>query len=85
MARNNEMTQIIKMLEMLQTRMDENEKKMELMVITLQTNVTVTPKEDAEKPHNEGGEDDRKGKAYGKRKEEEGEKKALQSLSLIHI
>ena len=33
MARNNEMTQVMKMLESIQARMDESEKTMELMAL----------------------------------------------------
>ena len=53
------------MLEKMQTRMDENDKKMKLMVTTLQTLIKSALKEKGEKPLNRGGEDDKKKEEKG--------------------
>ena len=37
MVRGNELCQLVKMVEKMQTRLDQSEKKMELMATTLQT------------------------------------------------
>ena len=66
MARNgNEIAHVLKMLEKMQTRMDESEKKIELMAITLQTLIKSVPKEKGEKSHNEGREDVKKKEGKG--------------------
>jgi len=49
----------------MQTRMDENDKKMKLMVTTLQTLIKSALKEKGEKPLNRGGEDDKKKEEKG--------------------
>jgi len=49
MARNgNKIPYILKMLEKKETRMDERDKKIELMVTTLQTLIKSAPKEEGE-------------------------------------
>ena len=47
--------------------MNESEKKMEMMVATLQTMAKDSPNEDGETSCNEEGEDDRKGGRSGKK------------------
>ena len=44
MAKNNSIAQFINMMERMQTRMEECEKKMELMVNVLQTHIKNTLK-----------------------------------------
>jgi len=47
-------------MEKIQTRLNESEKNIELMAITLQILIKDTPNENGDKPHNEGWEDDKK-------------------------
>jgi len=54
------------MMEKMQARLDESEKKIELMAITLQTFIKDIPNDVGQKPYNGEKEDDKK--------EEEGEK-----------
>ena len=69
MVGNNEITQVMKMLEGIYTRMDESKKKMEPMTTTIQTLI----EEEDGKPHNKEGEDVGKGEVDDKRREEEGQ------------
>ncbi|KAJ8435405.1 hypothetical protein Cgig2_009656 [Carnegiea gigantea] len=73
------------MLERMQARMDEREKKMELIVATLQALTKGPPKEDGDKSHNKEilsirGEDWGKGEEDDKKKEGEDEKDSPQHL-----
>ena len=72
MAGNNKIAQFMKMVAKMQTRLDESEKKIELIAATLQTFIKNALKEKGEKPCNGGGEDD-------KEKEEKGEKSTSQT------
>ena len=77
----------MKILERMQARVDESKRKMELVALTLQALIKDTTQKDAEKPHNEEGEDDVKEEADGKRTDEEGKKGFLQAnprLDHIH-
>ena len=53
---SNEIAQIQGMLETMQTRMNESDKKIELTATTLQMLIKSTPKEKGDKPYNWGGE-----------------------------
>ena len=46
----NELTQVMKMVEKMQTRFEVSEKKIELMASTLKTLIKNAPKEKCEKP-----------------------------------
>ena len=67
MVGNNEITQLMKIVEQMQTRLNESGKKIELITATLQSLIRNTPNEKGEKPCNRWEEDDKK-------KEEKGEK-----------
>ena len=54
----------------MQAKMDESEKKMELMATILQTLTKEPLREDMEIPHHEDKQDGGKGQADGKKKEE---------------
>ena len=90
MVWNNKVTQIKKMLERMEARMDEIEKKMELIVTTLQALTKGPRKKDGHKSHNKEilsirGEDCRKGKEDDKKKEGEGQKDSPQAVSYTHL
>ena len=65
--------------------MNESEKKMELMATTLQTINKDTTRENGVKPCTNEGNDDRKGEADHKRKEEEREKDSSEAAPLLCI
>ena len=56
------MAQLMNMMKRMPIRMDESEKKMELMATMLQTLIKNTSRKDGKHPHNEGQKD------YGKKK-----------------
>ena len=67
MAGGSEPVQLIKMVENIQTRLDESDKKIELMATALQTLIKKAPTELGEKPHNGGGKDDKRKEEKRKR------------------
>ena len=64
--------QVMKKLERLQARMHESENNMDVMVATPQAIFKDIPKEDGQKPHNEGREGDAKGMQMARRKRMKG-------------
>ena len=60
----------MKMMERMQTKMEESEKKMEIMVTALQNHTKEPKGKSSEQPHNEKGKDNAKEKPHNKKKEE---------------
>ena len=51
MARDNELAQLMEIIEQIQIRLDESEKKIELLATTLQNFIKNSTKEKGEKSH----------------------------------
>ena len=51
MVRNNKIAQLMKMIEMMQTKMEESDKKMEAMGVVLHNDTKESQVENSEQPH----------------------------------
>jgi len=80
MARSNKRAEIMKILERMQTRMEESEKKIEMMATAHQNLTTEPQRDDGEKLHDEEQEANGKGEPNNRKKEDEGEKGTYQVI-----
>ena len=74
MAGNSKIAQPMKMMERMDTIMEESEKKIEMMVTALRSLISEPQNDDGEKPHDEEWEGNGKGEPDTKKKKEEGGK-----------